>query len=107
MMRRRRCACGCDTCTGPNAPCWTGEVDPSVSADLTSTTIDGTTQWAVPRPRSPVPITPNGRPATTDDDPAPGDTWQDLVLVLAIAGGFGLILALETLTFCVVFGWRR
>lgn len=105
MTRRRRCACGCDTCTGPNAPCSTGEGDACASADLTSTTIDSTTQWAVPRPRSPVPITHNGRPATTD--PAPGDTWQDLVLVLAIAGGFGLILALEALTFCLVLGSGR
>ena len=76
-----------------------------MSADSLRTTADGTCV-VLPRPRSPVPITPNGRPATTDD-PAPGDTWNDLVLVLAIAGGFGLILAIETLVFCVMFGWGK
>jgi hypothetical protein len=66
-------------------------------------TTDATTH--VPRPRSPVLTMPNVPPATTD--PAPGDTWNDLVLVLAIAGGFGLILALEALSFCLVLGWDR
>jgi hypothetical protein len=87
--------------TGPNGPCWTGEDNASASAGSTSTTPDGTTPF-VPRPRSPVPITHNGRPATTD--PAPGDSWADLLMVLGIAGAFGFILAVEAFVFCLVLG---
>jgi hypothetical protein len=90
-------------CTGPNAPCSTGEDDASVNADSPSRTREFTIPF-VPSPRSPVPTTWNGPPATTD--PAPGDTCDDLLLVLGIAGAFGLILAVEVLAFCLVLGQR-
>jgi hypothetical protein len=100
MTRRRVCTCGCGMCTGRNGPCSIGEVHESVNADSPSTTADVTTPF-VPSPR-PGRTTRNGRPATTD--PPTGDTYTDLLMVLGIAGAFGLILAVEAFVFCLVLG---
>lgn len=51
---------------------------------------------SVPSPRSPV---PTGRSERLEIPT--GDTYQDLVMVLAVAGAFGLILAIEALIFVV------
>lgn len=50
----------------------------------------------VPRPRSPVP-TGHSEPLETPT----GDTYQDLIMVLATAGAFGLVLAIEALVFVI------
>lgn len=75
------------------------------NADSASTT-SGTTR--VPAPRLQDPTTPNGLPGTTwmtptEEPAAPGDSFGDLVMVLAIAGAFGLILAIEVLAFVIFF----
>lgn len=88
MRWRRRRA---DTPTGQIRPYATGEATPCACAVCRA--VLGATS-SVPYPRSPVPTSPNGRPQTPT-----GDTYNDLMMVLAIAGAFGLILAVEVLAF--------
>lgn len=52
-------------------------------------------------PRDPTDLTtPNGRPGTTKPTP---DGFDDLVMVLAIAGAFVMILAVAFLIFVIAF----
>ena len=84
------------TSTAPTPPRATGEETrpPCACAECRELTAATTN---IPRPRSPVPIMPASPPPipTTRTGDGEGDGFTDLVMVLAIAGAFGIILALS------------
>lgn len=100
-MKRRRCRHECATCTGQIPPPRTGAGSTTTAGAGPPRVLDATTAWTPPLD----PITPNGQRANGTD--ALGDSYGDLLMVLAIAGSFGFILAIEALSFCVFMGWGR
>lgn len=96
MRPRHGCPCGCATLSELTGRSWTGGDALCVNAGAHAPT-GATTPWA-PAPRSPVPTTPSARPVSIETPT--GDTFHDLVMVLAIGGSIGLILAIEFCVFC-------
>jgi hypothetical protein len=94
----RRAKYGRGTPSGQTCPCATGADGRRCACADTRSAISGTT-YVTPRDLTGL-TTPNGRPATTKPRP---DGFDDLVLVLAIAGAFVMILAVAFLVFVIAF----